>query len=148
MQKSRPKWLYPMFLLAMLIFSLSSVCIKYTSQALNRIAEEGYSLVGWLGQLFSDPKGAFSETGGTFLPLFLWFAATIVTLGIYSVLWQLLLEHLPLTSAYLGKGIYYIFVLIWSVLLFGDRITMWNILGSIVILTGLWLAATDKEEAS
>ena len=39
---------------------------------------------------------------------FVWFIIAVVLLGVYAVIWQLILERLPLTTAYLRRGISYI----------------------------------------
>ena len=35
---------------------------------------------------------------------FFWFGLAVVILGIYAVCWQLILERIPLTTAYLRRG--------------------------------------------
>ena len=45
----------------------------------------------------------------TFSPgYFFWFGLAVIILGIYAVCWQLILERIPLTTAYLRRGFSYI----------------------------------------
>lgn len=67
----------------------------------------------------------------------LWFALAIVVMGIYAVAWQLVLEHLPLSTAYMRKGITYILIFVWAVVLFHETITTQQIVGIIVIIIGM-----------
>ena len=57
---------------------------------------------------------------------------------------QFLLELIPLTTAYLRKGILYILILFWSVLLFKEHVTVNNIIGSIIIIAGISLHGMDE----
>lgn len=80
------------------------------------------------------------KTGGKF-PLVSWqflfcYGGAIAIMGIYSIMWQLLLEQLPLSTAYLRKGISYILVFMWASLFFGEAITLYQIIGGTVIIVG------------
>ena len=59
-------------------------------------------------------------------------------------MWQFLLELIPLTTAYLRKGILYILILIWSVILFQEKVTVNNIIGSIIIIAGICIHGMDE----
>lgn len=65
-------------------------------------------------------------------------------LGIFAIMWQLLLEMIPLTTAYMRKGILYILVLIWSVILFKEHVTLNNVIGSLIIIAGVVLHGMDE----
>lgn len=65
----------------------------------------------------------------------------ILLLGIYAILWQQILKKVSLSLAYMFKGTSIIFVLILSVLLFGEVITVWNVVGAVIIIGGIALFA-------
>ena len=67
----------------------------------------------------------------------LWFALAVAVMGIYAVAWQLVLEHLPLSTAYMRKGITYVLIFVWAALLFHEAITVQKIVGIIVIIIGM-----------
>ena len=46
-----------------------------------------------------------------------YFGSAVAIMGIYAILWQILLEYMPLTTAYLRKGISYIFAYLWAFLI-------------------------------
>lgn len=73
----------------------------------------------------------------------------VAVLGIYAIAWQQILKRISLTDAYMFKGTSLIFVLLFSVLLFGEGITTANIAGTIVIIVGtICYAEADKREVN
>ena len=76
--------------------------------------------------------------------ILIFYVLAIGCLGIYAIMWQFLLELIPLTTAYLRKGILYILILFWSVLLFKEHVTVNNIIGSIIIIAGISLHGMDE----
>lgn len=67
----------------------------------------------------------------------LWFALAVAVMGIYAVAWQLVLEHLPLSTAYMRKGITYVLIFVWAALLFHETITLQQIVGIVIIILGM-----------
>lgn len=74
-------------------------------------------------------------------PYFLWIVGAIVVMGVYALLWQQVITSLPISTAYMFKGTSLIFVLLFSALLFGESITLSNIIGSVIIVFGIILFA-------
>ena len=74
-------------------------------------------------------------------PYILWVIGAICIMGIYALLWQLILARVPLSTAYMFKGTSLVFVLLLSALLFNEEITQTNIVGSIIIVIGIALYA-------
>lgn len=71
----------------------------------------------------------------------LWVIGAVLVMGIYAFLWQQVIKRIPLSTAYMFKGTSLIFVLLLSALLFGEQITISNILGSVIIISGIALFA-------
>ena len=71
----------------------------------------------------------------------LWFGGAVAIIGIYAVLWQQILRRIELSTAYLFKGTTLIFTMFFAALLFGEAITIPNIIGSVIIITGITLLA-------
>ncbi len=94
-----------------------------------------------LSSLFIKYAGKYETLSREFL--FFYFLA-IVCLGVFAIMWQFLLELIPLTTAYLRKGILYILILIWSVILFKEQVTINNIIGSIIIIAGICIHGMDE----
>ena len=56
----------------------------------------------------------------------------------YFFIWQKTLKKLPLTIAYSYRSTQLIWSLLWSYLFYGQKITFNNILGSVIILIGIY----------
>lgn len=65
----------------------------------------------------------------------------IGVMGIYAILWQLVLKRIDLSMAYMFKGTSLVFVMLLAALLFGEAITWMNIIGAIIIVNGITLYA-------
>ena len=70
-----------------------------------------------------------------------WIAGAIGVMGVYALLWQQVIAKMPLSTAYMFKGTSLIFVLLFSVLLFGEVITLNNAIGAMIIIVGIFLFA-------
>lgn len=94
-----------------------------------------------LSSVFIKYAGQYETLSKEFI---FFYVLAVGCLGVFAIMWQLLLELIPLTTAYLRKGILYILILIWSVILFGEQITINNIIGSIIIIVGISLHGMDE----
>lgn len=74
-------------------------------------------------------------------PYLLWFAGAVGVIGVYAILWQQILKRIELSTAYMFKGITLVATMLIAALLFGEAITIPNIIGSIIIITGITLLA-------
>jgi drug/metabolite transporter (DMT)-like permease len=61
----------------------------------------------------------------------------------YAVVWQRLLKHLDLSLVYSSKGLTLLWSLLWAVTVFGEAVTVQNILGCAVVLAGIILIGTE-----
>ena len=66
---------------------------------------------------------------------------SVAVLGIYAVLWQQIIKRMPVGDAYLFKGTGVIFGLALAHFLFGEAITLYNIVGAGIIIAGITLNA-------
>ena len=74
-------------------------------------------------------------------PYLLCFGGAVAIIGAYAILWQQILKRIELSTAYMFKGTTLIFTMLIAALLFGEAITVPNILGSLIIITGIILLA-------
>jgi len=72
----------------------------------------------------------------------LWIAGAVGVMGLYALLWQQIIKRVSLSSAYMFKGTSLIFVLLFSAMLFGETITVNNVIGSAIIIAGIALFAS------
>lgn len=72
-------------------------------------------------------------------------AGAIAVMGAYAIGWQQILKRIELSTAYMFKGTSLIFIMLLAWMLFGEQITLNNIIGACVIITGIALyAKTDS----
>lgn len=75
------------------------------------------------------------------LSYLLWIAGAIGVMGVYALSWQQVIARMPISTAYMFKGTSLIFVLLFSALLFGEAITLNNVIGAVIIIIGIILFA-------
>lgn len=112
MEKSSRFVLFFVLVCVNLIYACTSICTKMAS---------GHEMLSW-SYMF-------------------WIVGAIVIMGVYAILWQQVIKRMPLSTAYMFKGTSLIFVLLISALLFGETITLNNVIGSAIIITGIVLYA-------
>jgi drug/metabolite transporter (DMT)-like permease len=62
------------------------------------------------------------------------------SLGVYAIVWQQILKHIPLNIAYTNKVVTIIINLLWGVFLFQEHVTANMVLGVVVAMGGvLWV---------
>ena len=70
-------------------------------------------------------------------------AGAIAVMGVYAIGWQQILKRVELSTAYMFKGTSLIFIMLLAWMLFGEQITINNIIGACVIIIGIVLYAKE-----
>ena len=70
-------------------------------------------------------------------------AGAIGVMGAYAICWQQVLKRIDLSTAYMFKGTSLIFVMLLAFAIFGETITLNNIIGAGVIVLGIVLYAKE-----
>lgn len=94
------------------IYSIASVLSKVAS---TQMKESGIFSVFFIGLLF----------------------LMVMILAFYALFWQKLLKTTDLTIAYANKGMVLFWSLLWSVLIFHEYVTIYNVIGIILIIIGI-----------
>ena len=76
------------------------------------------------------------------------YGASIALLGVYAVVWQQVIKRMPLTTAYANKAVTLVWGLIWGCLIFQEQLHPIKLLGAAVVLAGVILFATARDEES
>ena len=95
-------------------------------------------------------SGVFQKIAGKHpllsMPFILYFGLSVLVMGIYAVLWQIILKRMPLSVAYSNRAISTIWTVLWGVLLFHESLTWNKALGAVIICVGVYLVnASDAE---
>lgn len=64
----------------------------------------------------------------------------------YAVMWQQILKRMKLVTAYANKSVTIIWGMIWGMLLFGEQITAFKVIGILIIIIGVYLVVTGEVE--
>lgn len=77
------------------------------------------------------------------MPHCLALCGAIGVMAAYAICWQQVLKHIDLSTAYMFKGTSLIFVMLLASAIFGEAITMMNVIGAVVIVLGIILYAKE-----
>ena len=72
----------------------------------------------------------------------LYYGLVLIGLFVYAFVWQQLIKHMPLITAYANKGVTVIWGIIWGYLVFSEKITVRKLSGAAVIICGIVLIVT------
>ena len=78
------------------------------------------------------------------VPYVLNFGGMLCCMGVYAILWQKVLGFMALNKAFLFKSMTIVMILGFCYFLFGETITMNNIIGTAFIISGLVVLAWKK----
>lgn len=70
----------------------------------------------------------------------------ILAMSVYALIWQQVLKHLPLTTAYANRASVTILGLIWGVLFFGENVSPKIIIGAVIIMIGVIIVTGAENE--
>lgn len=96
-----------------------------------------YALTG----VFSKMASAFAAFSSPYL---IFLGGAVAVLGVYAVMWQIILKRLPLSTAFLWKNVCILFSLLYSHFIFNEQITTNNLIGMAIIITGLCLISGEQ----
>lgn len=74
------------------------------------------------------------------------YSCMLLVLGVYAIGWQQIIKHLPLTTVYANKAVCTIWGSVWGILFFNESLSLGKVAGIVLIVIGIVLFATDKEE--
>lgn len=99
-----------------------------------------FSFTGIFSKLCAS---SVTENGLLSIRTLAYVALIVINCGIYAVFWQQSLKHFDVNVAYAHRSVYNIWSLLWSVLIFCEKITIGNILGTAVIIAGIWVVQKE-----
>lgn len=73
------------------------------------------------------------------------FVGIFFALGTYAILWQQIIKRFKPSVGYSNKSVSLIWTIIFSALIFGERITTYNIVGAVFIILGVIMVAQDEQ---
>lgn len=74
-----------------------------------------------------------------------WYALVILNLGIYAIVWQQIIKHLPLNTAYANKAVTIAWGILWGALFFGEIVTWTKLIGAAIVIVGVIVVVMADE---
>lgn len=71
------------------------------------------------------------------------YSSMVSLFGLYAAVWQRVLEKVDLGLAYAAKSLVVVYSLFWAALIFRESITLNNLAGSALVITGVILAGRE-----
>ena len=111
-------------------------------------------LILHIALLIYSMTGLFSKNASMHpflsIPFILFYAGMVMILGIYAILWQQVIKHLPLTTAYVNKAITVVWGVLLGIVFFKERISALQVCACAVIIAGtvLYVRADLKEKGA
>lgn len=75
-----------------------------------------------------------------------WYACILFLLGIYAIGWQQIIKRLPLMTAFANKAISVVWGIVWGYFIFHEKITLGNVIGAGLVISGVVLYAYSDDE--
>lgn len=97
-----------------------------------------YSVGSVLSKMAS--KEAFLSWG-----FIIYYGLFLSILFVYALLWQQILKRFPLTVAFANKAITILWGIVWGILFFGEAFRWGMLLGSVIIVSGIYLVVSDDK---
>ena len=71
------------------------------------------------------------------------YGAEILLLGIYAIFWQQIIKRADISVAYANRAAAIFWSTLWAVLIFGEKLSVQNVAGIVIIFLGIWLVNRD-----
>ena len=111
---------YLLLHICVLLFSFTSVFAKSAANAYNR------------GGL-TDPS------------LYVFVVLMLAVCVFYAFFWQKVIKHVDLNIGYANRSVYLIWSQIWAVMIFGEHLTVKNIIGLAIVMVGVIVVSLSAE---
>ena len=73
------------------------------------------------------------------------YGSAVLLMVVYAFLWQQFLKVMPLNTAYAGKSMSTVWSILFGCIFFHEQVSLGMILGSAIIIVGVYLVVTADE---
>lgn len=82
-------------------------------------------------------SGQLNQYGLHSVWLYVFAFLMLLNCAIYALAWQQVIKKFELSVAYANKSVYLIWGQLWAVVIFGERLTLINIVGLVLVVAGV-----------
>ncbi len=100
-------------------------------------------LIYTLASVAAKTASGCSFLSGGFI---LFYGLELAALGIYALLWQQVIKKLDLSTAYIGRAFSIVWLMLWAVLFFQERVGLNNLIGAAIVIAGIVVVNQDGLE--
>lgn len=109
------------------------------------LAIQGAVIVYTMGGVCSKMAGGQEFLSPGFI---MFYGGQIMVLAIYALLWQQIIKRVDLSVAYVNRAMAICWSMVWAILFFGERITLQNIIGVVLVLSGTIIVNSEAGAAA
>jgi drug/metabolite transporter (DMT)-like permease len=99
-------------------------------------------LFGSLGGVAGKLASGFDFLSPRFI---LYYSISLTILLIYALLWQIILQKIPLSTAFLNKGVVVFWGMLWGFIVFHERLTLAKLIAAVFIWIGVVIIGRSDE---
>jgi len=88
----------------------------------------------------------YKEEGLFSSRLFVFLFLMLTVCAFYAFCWQKIIKHFDLHIAYANRAMYLVWSQVWASMIFSEVITAKNIVGMLIVLSGVILVSTGDAE--
>ncbi len=87
--------------------------------------------------------GSIRDNGLFSVQTVFWGILIIANCGVYAIFWQYILKLFEVNVAYSHSAVYNIWSLIWAWFIFSEPINIGNLIGTVLIIAGIWVIRNE-----
>ncbi|MCR5420267.1 MAG: EamA family transporter [Lachnospiraceae bacterium] len=76
----------------------------------------------------------------------IYYAIVLFALFIYAIAWQQIIKQMPIVTAYANKAALVIWGIIWGFVVFKEKISVFKVIGAVIIIIGVYVVVTSDGE--
>ena len=82
------------------------------------------------------------------LEFIFFYGLDVLILGIYALIWQQVIKKFELSVAYANKAVTLIWALVWGILIFHEKITVFKVAGILLVMAGIFILNSEEGKES
>lgn len=98
-----------------------------------------FSMTEIFGKLAAN---TYKAEGMHSVKLYVYLALMLFVCMFYAFCWQKIIKHFELHTAYANRAMYLVWSQIWASMIFSEVITFKNVIGMLIVMTGVILVST------
>lgn len=99
-----------------------------------------FSVTGIFSKLAAN---SINMHGVLYKDTFIFAGLMILNCAVYALFWQRNLKNFEINVAYAHRSVYNIWSLLWAALIFSEKVTVGNIIGTVLIIGGILVMQSE-----